>query len=40
MNYGRSRHWMWADAVDLLDKMQRLHRQSFAPLRALGDMPN
>ena len=23
MNSRRSRHWMWADAVDLLDKMQR-----------------
>src|SRR5579864_5192017 len=40
MNSGRSRHWMWADAVGLLDKMQRLHQQSFAPMRAAGGMPN
>jgi HSP20 family molecular chaperone IbpA len=25
---------MWADAVDLLDQVQRLHQQSFAPMRA------
>ena len=40
MSSGRSRHWMWADAVVLLDKMQRLHQQSFAPARAVGGMPN
>jgi HSP20 family molecular chaperone IbpA len=31
---------MWADAVDLLDKMQRLHQQSYAPVRAGGGMAN
>jgi HSP20 family molecular chaperone IbpA len=31
---------MWADAVVLLDKMQRLHHQSFVPTRAAGGMPN
>ncbi|WP_250890385.1 Hsp20/alpha crystallin family protein [Sphingobium nicotianae] len=40
MNSGRSRHWMWADAVDLIDKMERLHQQSFAPSRPAGGMPN
>lgn len=40
MSAGRSRHWMWADAVVLLDNMQRLHQQSFAPVRAVGGMPN
>ena len=34
MNSGRSRDWMWADAVDLIDRVQRLHQQSFAPMRA------
>lgn len=40
MSSGRSRQWMWADAVDLLDKMQRLHQQSYAPVRASGGVPN
>lgn len=34
MNAGRSRNWMWSDAVDLLDQAQRLHRQSFAPMKS------
>ncbi len=34
MSSGRSRDWMWADAVDLLDRVQRLHQQSFAPIRS------
>jgi len=33
MNSGRSRDWMWADAVDLIDRVQRLHQRSFAPMR-------
>jgi len=36
MSSGRSRNWMWADAVDLLDRVQRLHQQSFAPMRSSG----
>ena len=39
MNSGRSRNWMWADAVDLIDRVQRLHQQSFAPVRARGGAP-
>jgi HSP20 family molecular chaperone IbpA len=31
---------MWADAVDLLDKMQRLNTQGYAPARAAGGMAN
>jgi HSP20 family molecular chaperone IbpA len=31
---------MWADAVDLLERMQRIQQQSFAPSRATGGMPN
>jgi HSP20 family molecular chaperone IbpA len=38
MNSGGSRYWMWADAVELLDRMQRLHRESFSPGRT-GGMP-
>lgn len=34
MNSGRSRNWMWADAVELIDRVQRLHQQSFAPLHS------
>ena len=36
MSNGRSGHWMWADAVGLLDRMQRLHHQGYAPARARG----
>lgn len=34
MNSGRSRNWMWADAVELIDRVQRLHQQSFSPLHS------
>lgn len=34
----RTRNWMWSDAVELLDRVDRLHRQSFAPGRASGGM--
>ena len=30
MNSGRSRDWMWAEAVDLIDRVQRLQQQAFA----------
>jgi HSP20 family protein len=40
MNSGRSRNWMWADAVDLIDRVQRLHQQSFAPSRSRGGAPS
>lgn len=40
MNSGRSRNWMWADAVDLIDRVQRLHQQSFAPARSGGGAPS
>ena len=39
MNSRRSRNWMWADAVDLLDRVQRLHQQGFAPVRVAGSVP-
>lgn len=34
MNSGRSRQLMWADAIGLLDRMERLHQQSYAPASA------
>ncbi|MBB5987197.1 Hsp20/alpha crystallin family protein [Sphingobium lignivorans] len=34
MSSGRSRQWMWADAVGLIDKMERLHREGYSPSRA------
>lgn len=40
MNSGRSRDWMWAEAVDLIDRVQRLHQQAFAPSRAGGGAPS
>jgi HSP20 family molecular chaperone IbpA len=30
---------MWADAVDLLDRVQRLHQQGFAPVRTRRGAP-
>jgi len=39
MNSGRSRNWMWADAVDLLDQVQRLNKESFAPARGTRGAP-
>lgn len=29
--------WMWADACQLLERAERLHRQFFAPLSGEGD---
>lgn len=40
MNSGRSRDWMWAEAVGLIDRVQRLHQQAFAPGRAGGGTPS
>lgn len=40
MSSGRSRQWMWADAIGLLDRMERLRQQSYAPSRAGGGMAN
>lgn len=39
MTSGRSRRWMWADALDLLDRVDQLHRQGFAPVRAMEGVP-
>nr|WP_047167459.1 Hsp20/alpha crystallin family protein [Sphingomonas sp. Y57] len=39
MNSGRSRDWMWAEAVELIDRVQRLHQRAFAPSRASGGTP-
>ena len=36
MNSGRSRQWMWADAIGLIDRMERLHQRSYAPTQAGG----
>lgn len=36
MNSGRSRQWMWADAIGLIDRMERLHQQTYAPALAGG----
>lgn len=40
MSSWRSGHWMWADAVGLLDRMQRLHHQGYAPARGHGGLAN
>lgn len=40
MNGGRSPHWMWTDAVILLERMQRVQQQNFAPSRGAGGTPN
>jgi HSP20 family molecular chaperone IbpA len=31
---------MWTDAILMFERMQRLHQQSFAPLRAAGNAPS
>jgi len=36
MNSGRSRQFMWADAIGLLDRMERLHQQAYAPAESRG----
>jgi len=33
------RNWMWGDALELLDRAERLHRQFFQPSRAGARMP-
>lgn len=32
----RSRNWMWAEAMDALERVERLHSQSFEPRRHAG----
>lgn len=32
--------WMWAEAVELLDRAERLHRQFFHPARGDGARPS
>ncbi|WP_431858982.1 Hsp20/alpha crystallin family protein [Azospirillum sp.] len=32
--------WMWAEAVELLDRAERLHRQFFRPARGGGARPS
>lgn len=32
----RSRNWMWAEAMDALERVERLHSQSFEPRRHVG----
>jgi HSP20 family molecular chaperone IbpA len=40
MNSRDLRDWMWAEAVDLLDRAERMHRQFFQPTqRAIGAGP-
>jgi len=35
-----SERWMWADALEMLARADRLHRQMFQPRRALGQRPS
>ena len=37
---GRSPHWMWTDALLLLERMQRVHEQTFVPSASTGGAPN
>jgi HSP20 family protein len=39
MSFPRSRDFMWSDAVELIDRMERLHRRDFAPNRPSGRGP-
>ncbi len=40
MSSNRSRQWMWADAVGLLDRVERLRQQGYAPAPATTGMAN
>lgn len=40
MTSERSPHWMWMDALVLLERMERLHQQKLAPGRVAGGRPN
>jgi HSP20 family protein len=35
----RSERWMWADACEVLARVDQLQRQMFRPRRALGQLP-
>lgn len=35
---GRDRSWMWAEAFEMLERADRMHRQFFAPAPAGGGM--
>jgi len=39
MDSGRSRNWMWADAVFLMERVERLHQRGFAPARGMAGKP-
>jgi HSP20 family molecular chaperone IbpA len=33
------RHWMWSEAIEMLDRAERLHREMFRPARAASRVP-
>jgi len=33
------RHWMWSEAIEMLDRAERLHREMFRPARAGSRVP-
>ena len=33
------RHWMWSEAIEMLDRAERLHREMFRPARAASWVP-
>jgi len=33
------RYWMWSEAVEMLDRAERLHRETFRPARAAARVP-
>jgi HSP20 family protein len=35
-----TRAWMWATAVEMLDRAERLHRQTFRPVQSRSSTPN
>lgn len=39
MPYREPGSWMWAEACELLDRAERLHRQFFQPSQSLGKHP-
>ena len=39
MRLNVTRHWMWSEALEMLDRAERLHREMFRPARAGYHVP-
>ena len=39
MRLNVTRHWMWSEAIEMLDRAERLHREVFRPTRTASRVP-